>query len=267
MTEYKWEETWLSRINPSLKLIVTMVLLVGVIFVHNPNVLILVVVIALFTLFTFSGHPRLFVLLYCLPFILVFVSASTAMVFFGKGETTWFHMGIVHITEESFYRGIHLGLRALTFATFGLLFALTTKPVYLFYSLMQQLRLPPHFAYGFMASIRMIPMMVTEFQTLRYAYQIRGIAARRGVGGMYDMLRFYSVPLLAQAIRRAQRLSVAMTAKQFFLKQKRTYFYKLHFQREDIIFVGGCILAVVSAIYFSTVEWWIPVHDVRYVGV
>lgn len=188
--EYKWKETWLSRVNPSLKLVTTIIGFIAIIFVHNPNALLVLFLASLFLLFCFSGHPRKFVLLYCLPFLLLFISSSSAMVLFGKGETTWFHYGLIHITEESFYRGIHLGLRASTFAVLGLLFALTTKPVLLFYSLMQQLKLPANIAYSFMASIRMLPIMVSEFQTLHYAYRIRGLDLGKGATGFLKKMRF-----------------------------------------------------------------------------
>src|SRR5690625_7111529 len=39
-----------------------------------------------------------------------------------------------HITEESFFRGLHLGIRTVSFGLLGLVFALTTTPVQLFYS-------------------------------------------------------------------------------------------------------------------------------------
>ncbi|WP_353626342.1 energy-coupling factor transporter transmembrane component T [Bacillus sp. JCM 19041] len=206
----------------------------------------------------------LFLLLYCAPFLLLFVSSSSAMMLFGKGDTTWFQYGIIHITEESFYRGIHLGMRATVFAVLGLLFALTTKPVRLFYSLMQQLKFPTNLAYSFMASIRMLPIMVSEFQTLLYAYEIRGLNQRKGVTSFYKKLIFFSIPLLAQAIRRAQRIAVAMEAKQFKTSGRRSHFYQIGFGKNDLYYVSVIGLLLLSSSWIGQLGWFIPVLDVRY---
>ena len=162
-------KTWLHRINPSLKLIVFVLLFIIIVMIHNINIMINLTIANLLILFLFSGHPLRRLLLYSSPFLFIFVSSAAAMMFFGQGETTWVKWGLLHITEESFYRGLHIGFRALNFAAVGLLFALTTSPVKLFYSLMQQLKLPPKFSYSFMAGIRLIPIMFEEFQTLRHA--------------------------------------------------------------------------------------------------
>lgn len=211
----------------------------------------------------FSGHPWKRVLLFSIPFVIIFISTSTSMIFFGKGETTWFRWGLVHITEESFYRGIHLGFRALSFASVGLMFALTTRPVLLFYSLMQQLKLPPKFAYSFMAAIRLFPIMLEEFQTLRYALKVRGVSAEKGLRGFYQKLKFFSIPMLAQSIRRAQRIAIAMEAKRFSNSQKRTYFYQIGYSRYDLFFILYLLLAIPLAYWVSNQWPYFNILDVR----
>ncbi len=262
--QYEIRETWLTLVNPSLKFLLIISSYLIVLFTHNPNTLFMLLVLAMVLVLFFSGHPYRFVLLYMTSFLLLFVSSASAMVFFGRGDTTWFHYGIVHITEESFYRGIHIGLRAAVFAMFGLLFVLTTKPVHLFYSFMQQLKLRPTLAYSFMAAIRVLPIMVQEFQTLRYAYQIRGLNTRKGLSKFYHQLQFFSIPLLAQAIRKAQRLALAMEAKQFTSCKKRTFFYKIGFSQNDIQFSLLLLAMIATSVYFGAEKWIFPVIDVRY---
>ncbi|MBP3953230.1 energy-coupling factor transporter transmembrane component T family protein [Bacillus suaedae] len=261
---YDVKNTWVTKVNPSLKLLLFMLLFSVVIFTHNPNVLVLFTSFCAIVLFTYSGHPLKYLLLYSSPFVLVFVSSSTAMIFFGKGDITWFQWGLIHITEESFYRGLHLGFRALSFAVLGLLFALTTKPVLLFYSLMQQLKLSPRYAYSFMASIRLMPIMVEEFQTLRHALKVRGIKEKKGVMGVYQKLMFYSIPLLAQSIRKAQRIAVAMEAKRFSNLKKRTYYYELTYSRYDVGIIIFFLLIVVMAYVLGILFPMISITDVRY---
>ncbi|MDQ0172783.1 energy-coupling factor transporter transmembrane component T family protein [Paenibacillus tundrae] len=239
-------ETWLHAVNPGLKLVILTLMFIMVILIHNLNVMANVAVVMLLLL-CWSGHPWYRLLLYASPFILVFISTSTGMMMFGKGETTWFRSGLIHITEESFYRGLHLGFRSLSMAAAGLLFGLTTKPVRLFYSLMQQWRLPAKYAYSFLAAMRMIPILLDEFQTLRYAIRIRGTKQRSSRWNLYGTLKRYAIPLLAQSIRRAQRMAIAMEAKGFAEGQSRTYYVQVGYSRADLWFTLYYVILLSTA--------------------
>ncbi|MDQ0162142.1 energy-coupling factor transporter transmembrane component T family protein [Aeribacillus alveayuensis] len=265
--ELEIKETWLHKMNPSLKLLLFLILFISVLFIHNINFLINYT-IASFLLFAFfTGHPLKHVLWLSLPFILIFVSTSTSMIFFGKGVTTWWQWGFIHITEESFYRGLHLGFRALIFALLGLTFSLTTRPIFLFYSLMQQLKLKPKFAYSFMAGIRLIPIMFEEFQMIRQAMMVRGVKQRKGIVHFFSQLKAYSIPLLSQSIRRAHRIAVAMEAKRFSSDTKRTYYYEIGFSKYDLYVVLYFMIAIFFSYYMAILFPYFPITDVRYVGI
>ncbi|OXM14817.1 energy-coupling factor transporter transmembrane component T family protein [Paenibacillus herberti] len=257
------QETWLHRVNPAHKLIVSALLFLVVLLTHNPNVMITLTIAALLPLLFFSGHPPLRLLLYASPFLLLFVSSATGMMMFGTGETLWFQYGFIRITEESFYRGLHLGFRSLQVAAVGLTFALTTRPVALFYSLMQQLRLPPRYAYSFLAAFNMLPLLAEEFVTLRQALQIRG-RRPRGIRGWYERLRMYAIPLLAQCIRRAHRTAAAMEAKRFSSGSgQRTYFYQYSLSAADAWYAIYILLSSLLAWQLGQLWSLIPVSDVR----
>lgn len=261
---YDIKETWLRNTNPSVKLILFIFLFVYVLFIHNPTILINLTLGAVLLLIFCTGHPWKYLLLFSLPFILLFVATSSSMIFFGKGETTWFKWGIVHITEESYYRGIHIGFRALFFAVLGLVFALTTRPVFMFYSLMQQLKLPAKYAYSFMAAVRLLPILIEEFQTLGYAYKVRGVHTQRGVRGFYQKLKFFSVPLLAQSIRRAQRIAVAMEAKRFSDVKNRSYFYHIGYSKFDLFLIVYFLLTIGLAFFLGNNIPYFDIIDVRH---
>ncbi|MDX8366899.1 energy-coupling factor transporter transmembrane component T family protein [Bacillus sp. SCS-151] len=262
--DFTYKETWLHKINPSLKLITMMILFLSVLLIHNINFMINYTIITLILFILFSGHPLKRVLLIFIPFIFIFVTTATSMIFFGKGDTTWFKWGLVHITEESFFRGLHIGFRALTFACLGITFALTTRPVFLFYSLMQQLKLSPKYAYSFMAGLRLIPIMIDEFQTIRYAMKVRGVESKRGMKGFYEKLRSYAIPMLSQSIRRAHRIAVAMEAKRFSQVKNRTYYYHISFSKFDISFVIYFVTMISVAYIISNQYPYFPITDVRY---
>lgn len=261
--EFAYRETWLHRVNPSFKLALCLALFVLVLVTHNPSVMLNLSVGTLLALFACSGHPGKRLALYALPALLLFVSSSTSMIFYGKGETTWLEWGIVHMTKESFFRGMQVGLKSLCFAFVGLLFALTTRPVYLFYSLMQQCKVSPKYAYSFMAAMRLLPIMIEEFQTLRHALAVRGVAREKGLVGLYRKIKAYAVPLLAQSIRRAQRIAVAMEAKRFDGRGKRTYFYEIGFSAADVWLLLGALALCAAAYAAGTLLPYFDVTDVR----
>ncbi|MHA7964311.1 energy-coupling factor transporter transmembrane component T family protein [Paenibacillus sp. CAU 1782] len=262
MLTFPFHSTWLHRLNPTVKLLMFMALFVTVLFIHNLNVLINLTICVLLLL-VWSGHPWRRLLLYASPFLLVFVSSSTGMMMFGSGSTTWFRYGLIHITEESFYRGLHLGFRSLNMAAAGLLFGLTTRPVALFYSLMQQWKLSPKYAYSFLAAMRLLPIMLEEFQSLRHAHKIRGIRTGWTPAGFYRTLRQYAIPLLAQSIRRAQRIAVAMEARQFDSSATRTYYYRFGYSKLDPLFVLYLIAALLISIWLGTELPYFDTQDAR----
>ena len=262
--EFSYEETWLHKINPSVKLLVMFFLLLIALFIHNINFMVNVTIAAFILYCCFTGHPLKRVLLFSLPFLMVFVSTASSMILFGKGDTTWFKWGLINISQESFYRGIHIGFRALTFAALGLTFALTTRPVYLFYSLMQQLKLKPKYAYSFMAGVRLIPIMFEEFQTIRNALKVRGGDSSNGISAIFTKIKAYTIPLLSQSIRRAHRIAVAMEAKGFSDATKRTYYYHIGYSKYDFIFILYFVILLILGYYTSIHIPYLPVTDIRY---
>lgn len=258
----QYKETWLHRLNPSFKLVFILALFLLLLFVHNPNFISNVTVVPFILVMFATGHRKKILAILMIPFLLLFFSSASSMMFFGQGTTTWWKWGIVHITEESFFRGLHIGFRALNFALLGLLFALTTRPVFLFYSLIQQLKVPPRFAYSFMAAVRILPVMMEEFQQLRAALLIRGIKKKKGFALIMQSVSLYAVPLLSQSIRRAHRIAVAMEAKQFNNKE-RTYYYKQTLSRVDVYFLIYITIGFSLAYWVGTTFPYFDLTDVR----
>ncbi|BFH66955.1 MAG: energy-coupling factor transporter transmembrane component T [Paenibacillus dendritiformis] len=246
-------ETWLHRVNPAYKLFVFVLLLLVTLLNRQFDFALNQLIAYTLLLFLFSGHSRKKVLLITLPFLFLFISSASTMILFGKGEHIWWSWGLIRISEESFYRGLLLGCKTLTFGMLGLAFALTTKPIQLFYALMQQFRLPAKYAYSFIASIRMLPAVWDDIRTRSDALTVRGVRYAKGIKGMYERLRNYALPLLAQSIRRAQRVAVAMEAKRFQMGRARTYYYVTRYTRSDIGFTLA-MLGLVAAAYYMAIR-------------
>jgi len=252
------------RANPVAKLICMIALFMLTLFTHRLDFIFYQMTCFLLLLVFFSGHRLWKISIIITPFLIVFLASSSTMILFGKGDTIWWAWGLIQISQESFYRGIHIGFKAVTFASEGLLFVLTTPSVALFYALMQKAKLSPKFAYSFMASIRLLPMVWEELQIRRNALKIRGARSLRGGMKWIGGLKLYIVPLLVQGIRRAHRVAVAMETKAFDGKGRRSYYYPSEYSRNDCWVVLLLCAAVGAALLMSVFLPPFGVADVRY---
>jgi energy-coupling factor transport system permease protein len=243
------KQTWLYYVNPAFKFIVFVILLCIALVNRNFDFALNQMIVYLLLFVLFSGYPWKKLLLFFLPLLIAFLSTASTMILFGKGEHMWWTWGLIRISEESFYRGILLGLKTSSFGLLGMLFALTSRPIHFFYALMQQFRLPPKYAYSFIASMRLLPMVIEEYQVRTNALKIRGTQYAKGVRGWYQRLGMYVIPLLAQSIRRAQRVAVAMEAKRFQMSssRSRTYYYVTSYSIYDFSFLLSVFILIFTA--------------------
>ncbi|HEX5349994.1 MAG TPA: energy-coupling factor transporter transmembrane component T, partial [Trichococcus sp.] len=115
------------------------------------------------------------------------------------------------------------------------------------------LRLDSKYAYSFMAALRLIPIMTEEFETIRNARKVRGSERVTGLRGILFKMKVYTIPLLSGSIRRAHRIAVAMEAKRFSGKVKRTYYYKIGFSSNDFVFLA--YMALLAVMSYGAKDW------------
>lgn len=245
------KETWLHRVNPAFKLALLIVLFGIVLFNHHFSFAVYQALAYYILWLTLSGQRWKAMLLLTVPLIFTFISSTISMTLFGKGENIWWTWGLIKISEESFQHGLLLGFKTLSIGALSLLFALTTKPIQLVYALMQQFRLSAKYAYSLIAAIRMLPVIWEEVGTRTNALEIRGMRFARSVRGWYERLSAYVIPLLAQSIRRAGRIAIAMESKRFHIKAQRTYFYPTAYSALDLWFAALMLCTVLTAFLCS----------------
>jgi energy-coupling factor transport system permease protein len=119
-------------------------------------------------------------------------------------------------------------------------FVATTSPTDLVLSLIQNARFPYRLGYGILVAYRFLPMWRTELETIRAAHRIRGVGRRRGE------MRRYAVPLLASAIRKAERVAMAMDSKAFGAARSRTYYRRLRVTAVDWAMLAATIVVTVG---------------------
>jgi energy-coupling factor transport system permease protein len=244
----------LHDINPSIKALAVVVCVLILSIFFDPVTPSLTLVITIAVTFMFGRVSIKKWLLLFSPFLfMAFIYIWSAILFSrsAEEETILWTWGILTLTEEGFQRALSLGLRVLSFTSLSLLFILTTKPTEFLLSLMQQCRLSPKLAYGIMAGYRFLPLIKEEFEIIRSAHRIRGVSKARSFSEKIAELKRYAVPLLAGAIRKAERTAMAMESKGFTGDKNRQFYHKITVSKKDWAFFAIMVSAVLLSAYTS----------------
>lgn len=244
LEKYQKGNHFLQQVNPTLKLISILLVIAFMVPIYDAWTPFIVFLLTMMSIIVLGGVSVRFLLLLLLPLSLFAFSFVWINVVFPaeRGTTILFHIGSMPVALENLTLGISLGLRSLIFASWSLLFVLTTEPTKLMLSLIQHCKLPPRFGYGMMAAYRFLPLFKQEYDQIRAAHRIRGLGESKGLLKKMTELKRYAIPLLASAIRRAERVAIAMEAKGFDGSRKRTFYRKVLWTKKDLAFGTGFIL-------------------------
>lgn len=150
--------------------------------------------------------------------------------------------------------GFSTALRLGAILTLALIGGLTTTGADLTRSMVQQLRVPYRIGYTALAAFRFVPRFGHELNVIRAAHRVRGAA--RGHGPIAAIRRRigYVVPLLAGAIRHAERVALSMDARAFGRYPHRTERYLVPFRTRDVVFIA--LFWAASAAVFLLLRPW-----------
>lgn len=236
----------LSRINPVAQLVAVLVVtlvLVTTLDVVTPAVL----VAAELCLFPAAGltSPRV-VWLRTWPILLGAAGVGVVNVLLAEDATAG--------------AGAALTLRVLGLALPGVLLVASTDPVRMADALTVHWRVSPRFAYGALAALRLIPLLVTEFESARLARRTRGVEAGRNPVALARLFAGTAFTLLVSALRRGSRLATAMDARGFDSGIPRTNARGSRLHTRDALFVLGAVGVCAAALTVSiALGVWAPV--------
>ncbi len=150
--------------------------------------------------------------------------------------------------------GAATSLRLGAILVLALLGGLTTTGPDLARSLVQQLRVPYRIGYTALAAFRFVPRFGYELSIIRAAHRVRGAGHGRGPIAAARRRIGYVVPLLASAIRHAERVALAMDSRAFGAFPTRTERYRVPWRVRDTVFVG-IFWAVTAALFILCAPW------------
>ena len=153
--------------------------------------------------------------------------------------------------------GFATALRLAAIVALSLIAGLSTTGPDLARSMVQQLRVPYRIGYTALAAFRFVPRFGHELDVIRQAHRVRGAHGGRGPFSTIARWAGYIVPLLAGAIRHAERVALAMDARAFGAYPDRTERHLVPWRVRDTVFV--VLFCAVSAVLFSILfPWGLP---------
>ena len=252
MGQYYPVDSRVHRLDPRIKLILTIVFIVAVFMAKT---FLGYAVILGFVCLTakLARVPFRMLLRGLKPLRLIIILTFLLNLFFTSGDTVWVEFWIVRITKEGFLQASFYSLR-LVFLVIGTsLLTLTTSPVALSDGIellltpLKKIHFPAHeLAMMMTIALRFIPTLLEETDKIMKAQMARGADFESGnlisrAKAMVPLL----VPLFVSAFRRAGDLAMAMESRCYHGGDGRTRLRVLKITKNDWIACGAvCALLV-----------------------
>ena len=255
MGQYYPVDSFVHRLDPRMKIILTILMIVAVFMVHS---LVGYAIVLGFVYLTarMANVPFKMLIKGLKPLRLILILTFVLNLFFNSGETVLFHWSFITLTAEGLSTAVHYTLR-LGFLVLGTsLLTLTTSPVTLadgielLLSPFKRFHFPAHeLAMMMTIALRFIPTLLEEADKIMKAQMARGADFESGnlmarAKAMIPLL----VPLFVSAFRRAGDLAMAMEDRCYHGGENRTRLRVLRITRNDWISlaaVGVLILLIV----------------------
>ena len=231
----------IHRMDPRMKLILTIVYIVAVFFISNlPGYLLALAF--LYLVVRISGIKFDYLVKGVKPLRFIIIFTFVLNLFFVQGETVLVNLGFWALTKEALENAIYFALR-LVFLVMGTsVLTLTTSPVQLTDGLerlmrpLQKFHFPAHeLAMMMTIALRFIPTLLEETDKIQKAQMARGADFESGnliarAKAMIPLL----VPLFVSAFRRANDLAMAMEARCYRGGDHRTRLRELKYTKLDL---------------------------------
>ena len=200
---------------------------------------------------------------------LLLLALPVGMLAIGLGFSLWVDAALVAGTPVALQIGdwtLYQGALAIGFATalrlgaiiaLALIGGLTTTGPDLVRASVQQLRVPYRIGYTALAAFRFVPRFGHELAVIRAAHRVRGHHGGSGPFARIARGWGYIVPLLAGAIRHAERVALAMDSRAFGAHPTRTERHLVPFRVRDTVFIVASIAAS-AAIFVLFFPWQLP---------
>lgn len=227
---------FINKMNPFLKIIVLIVVTLIASIEYNPFLPITLIVLGLILVRFFSELT----IKELINSIKIFILMS-----FG-------FMGFIllarYISKEPLMliTVVGLGFKIIFISIYSAIFVKTTDPTEFVISMIKYFKVPPKFAYAFLTAYRFIPTFKDEYDLIKHAYQVRGVSESKNIFLNIYNSKNYIIPMMATAVRKGIRISMAMETRAFGKYNTRTYYRQLVLHKKEILASGLYIVLIIS---------------------
>lgn len=249
----------LHRLDPRIKLIITIMMVVMTFFTMN-YVSLMVITLLTFSFILLSKIPmKIYLKGFKFIFMVIFFTAILNLFF--KGGEIIFQIGIIKITKQGINSSIFIALRLLDLAVLSSVLTLTTMPTDLTYALEFLMKPLKRFkvdvsslAMMITITLRFIPTIFEETGKIMNAQKARGSDIESGnLKERISSLIPVFVPLFVSSFRRAYELAIAMESRCYMCNGQRTSMKTFKLQKRDtfasvfaVMLLVGMVIANVA---------------------
>ncbi|AZC12917.1 energy-coupling factor transporter transmembrane component T [Microbacterium sp. ABRD28] len=231
---------FLYGINPLASLLAPAPAMIGLVFVRDaatPAAFLALAYAVLLVGVRFT--PRLVGFLVAIPAFAAVLALSFAL--WTDPERVDHSVAVWRIGDWTLYGGAlevgaATGMRIAAIVSLALIAGLSVTGPDLVRAMVQQLRVPYRIAYTALAAFRFVPRFGYELEVIRQAHRVRGAHGGRGPFAAARRWIGYVVPLLAGAIRHAERVALAMDSRAFGAYPDRTERHLVPWRARDTVF-------------------------------
>lgn len=251
---------FLYRLNPLAKLLAPVPAMALLVFVRDAATPLAFLLLSYAVLLIGVSFTRRLALL-------LFVALPIAAAAIGFGFSLWadpsrvdqsvvvWQIGSWTLYGGALAVGFATGMRIAAIVALALIAGLSTTGPDFVRSTVQQLRVPYRIGYTALAAFRFVPRFGHELEVIRQAHRVRGAHGGRGPFAAIARWSGYIVPLLAGAIRHAERVALAMDARAFGAHPDRTERHVVPFRTRDVVFIVLFLAASAAILWVLPTPW------------
>lgn len=248
---------WLAKRDALTKLVCALLLTIPLVVSADPVTSGLILAGEVLAL-AVAGQRPLHLLAVAWPIVLAAVLSGwgTALLAENSGATL-LTAGPVEISEGSLAAGAAIAVRGLALALPGLVVLLSTDPTDLADGLARTAKLPARFVIAALVGLRLITVMMRQWQVLVTARRARGAGASPRPHMILQEMWGRGFALLVQSLRRATRLAVTMEVRGFgsvVAANHRTWARPIRRTRADLMLLVLTVALGLGAVTVSAVS-------------
>lgn len=243
----------IHRLDPRTKLLGAVWFII-IIFLANNWLSYVALIAFVFTAVKLSEINPKFFINGVKPLIWLILFTVILQILFTSGQTIWFRLGPIIISQEGVLNGVFIFLRFVLIIFMSTILTLTTMPLSLTDAIefllrpLNAIKVPVHeIALMLSIALRFVPTLMDETEKIMNAQRARGIDF--GEGNIYEQMKSIVpllIPLFVSSFNRAEELATAMEARGYKGGEGRTKYRQLSWEtRDTMVMIAFGLLAVV----------------------